>query len=158
MAILSTSTAYHQLSRGFRPLEWSTLLMAALPITSWGRLYPRSPQGIPRGCLLHSILYTSFDDSVIIFLLGYVSKCTFIFLNLFSKINSLSPLIIFIDLGGIFSDMTAPVCSWTILLIFTIRDWASAGCHVEDAGWFSISQSIHFPPFGEIRIYIIIEP
>lgn len=55
---------------------------------------------------------TSVGHPVITFLLGYVSSCTFIFLNLSSKINSLSPLIIFIDLPWIFSRMMAPVCSW----------------------------------------------
>lgn len=60
-----------------------------------------------------SASYTSMDHPVIIFLPGYVSSCTFIFLNLSSEINSVSPLIIFIDLAWIFSRMMAPVCSWS---------------------------------------------
>lgn len=73
------------------------------------------------------------DHPVIIFLLGYVSSCTFIFLNLFSKINSLSPLIIFIDLPWIFSRMMAPVRSWNtgaVGLTYCQHPWSgSAGVH-----------------------------
>lgn len=149
---LLPATNFLEASCGHR---WSIfLVVAAHHITSW-RLCLQTPQGIPRDCLLSSILSTSFDDSVIIFPHGYVSKS--IYFLIFSANQFSRSLICFIDLVEFSLIWLTPVCSELCThlqhLRFKLQLGATWGCQLILISWNIHTSTI----WWDSNPYILIE-